>query len=414
MAFLGDKSVGDVVKIKENGVAVNYIIIHKGKPSTMYDNSCDGIWLLRQEAHSLRAFNNPVWNDYEKSDIRVWLNSDFLNTIDSKIRSVIKVVKIPYKNGLGSDETTEVHSGVLGLLCRVFLLSACEVGVADTSNCPVDGVQFQYFNSTSRIAKNSSGTAVIWWLRSPSTNAGGGAWCVDTSGSGSPQNTTFTNIAVRPAFVLSPSLVVSTDDVVSTNTLPTISSDKTGDLGTLTEGFVCNYSVDDEDAADVVSVTLSMDDTAIKTFTATKGTQYTYSLTGNDWLKITNGTHTFKITATDGKDAVTSAATFTRACRKATITLKSALPADDIIRFCSLKVKGALPMDTILKCEVTNNANDSAPVWEDCTARVKSESTYIFKNKVAENGFAFNFRISAERGASGIGGYVEKILGGFE
>ena len=106
--------------------------------------------------------------------------------------------------------------------------------------------------------------------------------------------------------------------------------------------------------------------------------------------------------------------TFTRNCTEATITLATPLDADDVITACSLKISGALPTDTILTCEVTNNANDAAPVWEDCTAKVKTELSYIFKNKTAENGFAFNFRISAARGASNAGGYITGISGGFE
>lgn len=68
----------------------------------------------------------------------------------------------------------------------------------------------------------------------------------------------------------------------------------------------------------------------------------------------------------------------------------------------------------MITCEVTNNANDTKPVWEDCTAKVKAGSPYIFSNKTAANGFAFNFRISAKRGASNAGGYITGIEGGFE
>ena len=61
--------------------------------------------------------------------------------------------------------------------------------------------------------------------------------------------------------------------------------------------------------------------------------------------------------------------------------------------------------------EVTNNAKDDAPVWEDCTAEVKSGANHIFENKTAANGFAFNFRVTAERGASGEGGYINGVNG---
>ena len=46
---LGSKAVGSVVKIKENGTRVNYLVVHQGKPSSIYDESCNGTWLLRQD-----------------------------------------------------------------------------------------------------------------------------------------------------------------------------------------------------------------------------------------------------------------------------------------------------------------------------------------------------------------------------
>ena len=46
---LSTKAVGSIVKIKENGKFVDYIVIHQGLPSSMYDASCNGTWLLRKE-----------------------------------------------------------------------------------------------------------------------------------------------------------------------------------------------------------------------------------------------------------------------------------------------------------------------------------------------------------------------------
>ncbi len=424
--FLNSKSIGDIIKIRENGVAANYIIIHKGRPSSLYDSSCNGVWVLRETGLDPRA---QVWdktsdnsdgydNDYENSDINAWLNGTFLNTIESDIRAAVKTVRIPYKKGTGN-ASTGVQSGSNGLSCKVFLLSMNEVGMS-YSTWPADGAKLDYFLSgtdttanSKRICLLSSGNKMNWWTRTVDPDNTQYVLLVGTGGSSGKMYANSYESS-RPAFILPSNLLVTSDNFLSVNTLPTITSNKTGNLGTLTGGFSCKYSVNDEDTADSVRVTLTMDSTTIRTFTATKGSQYTYSLAGSDWLKITNGTHAFRIAATDGKDTVTSTATFTRACRKATVTLTSALSADDIIRFCSLKVRGALPMDTILKCEVTNNANDTSPVWEDCTARVKSETAYVFKNNKAANGFAFNFRISAERGASGIGGYITTVCGGFE
>ena len=419
MAYLGDKSVGSVVKIAENGVATNYIVVHKGKPSSLYDNSCDGVWLLREKTHSKRGWHgtssSTSVNDYENSDIEAWLNGDFLNTIDKKIREAIKTVKIPYRKGNGASMT--VQSGASGLSCKVFLLSGYEVGFtqSDSSYLPIDGAKLSYFSdNNSRIGKDSTNTAVIWWLRSPSTNGATNVSRVNTDGSYGISYSYGSTVAARPAFVLPSSLLVGEDGTVSTNTLPTISSDKTGDLGTLTDGFTCNYSVNDADESDSVSVTLDLDGVQISTFTATKNQQETYTLGGDDWLKVTNGEHTFTITASDGKDAATNTITFTRNLTELTVTLAQPFPADDRISACALNVEGSIPADAVCKYEVTNNALDTEPAWEDCTKKSQAGFSYVFTNKTAENGFAFNFRVTISRGASGSGGYITSISGGFE
>ena len=421
MAYLGDKAVGDIVKIKEDGVAVNYLIVHKGKPSDMYDDSCDGIYVLREEIHSNQVWegtSSSSYNDYENSDINIWLNNTFLNTIDEKIRAEIKTVKIPFKKGKGS-ASTGVYSGANGLSCKAFLLSGYEVGYSTSDNqyMPIDGVKLSAFSdSSSRIAK-LGGTAAKWWLRSPHTSAdtATGVFFVGVNGVYNGSYDPFYNsYGIRPTFILPTSLLVDDDGNISTNNPPTITADKTGDLGTIDSGFSCNYSVDDVDESDSVSVTLDLDGVQIDTFTAVKNQQETYTLGGEDWLKITNGEHTFTITASDGKDAATNTITFTRNLTELTVTLASPFPADDRITACALTVDGSIPADAVCKFEVTNNALDTEPVWEDCTAKSKAGFSYIFTNKTAENGFAFNFRVTISRGASGSGGFITSVSGGFE
>ena len=90
------------------------------------------------------------------------------------------------------------------------------------------------------------------------------------------------------------------------------------------------------------------------------------------------------------------------------------MEADALITICVLSVAGFIPADARYTVEVTNNAKDDAPIWEDCTTEVKSGANHIFENKTAANGFAFNFRVTAERGASGEGGYINSVQGGFQ
>ena len=79
-----------------------------------------------------------------------------------------------------------------------------------------------------------------------------------------------------------------------------------------------------------------------------------------------------------------------------------------------LQVTGSIPDDAKFKAEVTNNALDSSPVWQDATTEVKKGVNIVFENKTATNGAAFNFRVSISRGASGTGGYIEAVSGAFQ
>lgn len=432
-SFIADKNVGDVVKLMENGEYVNYIIVHKGLPSSIYDESCDGVWLLREKAHTKMVWDDRTnldadrGNYYETSLIHRWLNSNFLDSVDPRIAAAIKTVKIPYKKDKGN-ESMAVQSGSSGLSCKVFLLSGFEVGFTSSDydgRFFADGARLSYFLSgntdtsakSRRICQDSAGNAVMWWLRSPIKDESFRVWCIKTNGEyhyDSYYGLNHPQVWARPAFVVPYTVLVEPNNCLSTNTLPVITGDKEGYLGTLTSSFICNYSVDDEDAEDSLSVIETVDGIEKRRFDAEKNRQYVLALEGTDWLKITNGDHTVNIACSDGKDTVDHTVTFSRNQTSAFVTLNAPLEADDVIRFCSLRVDGAFPSDTIMTCEVTNNALNDDPVWEDCTLKVKAGLTYTFKNRSAENGFAFNFRVAVKRGGSGIGGYITKISGGFE
>ena len=41
---LSSKAVGSIVKIKVNGTLRDFIVVQQGKPSSIYDESCNGTW----------------------------------------------------------------------------------------------------------------------------------------------------------------------------------------------------------------------------------------------------------------------------------------------------------------------------------------------------------------------------------
>ena len=221
---LGTKAVGSVLKLNLNGSPKNFIVVHQGKPSSLYDDSCDGTWVLVQDIHSTRQWDGSN-NDYKNSDIHSWLNGTFLNLFDANIRDAIKTVKIPYVNGTGG---SAVASGANGLSCKIFLLSGYELGWTKSNipSFPQDGAKLDYFTAGTGSAANNkriakyNGLANSWWTRSPATSSSYDVWSVlsngyyDVGGCG-------VTIGVRPAFVLPSTLSVSDDGTVSTNEPPT-------------------------------------------------------------------------------------------------------------------------------------------------------------------------------------------------
>lgn len=621
-AALSTKAVGSTVKLNVNGVAKDFIVIHQGRPSSIYDSSCDGTWLLMKDIYETRAWHSSNVNDYENSTIHSYLNSTFLNLFDTNIKNAIKQVKLPYRKGSGYGTT--VTSGASGLSAKIFLLSMAEAGftTASTSYNPMDGAETTYFKdcadansaSDSKRVAYLNGSAAYWWLRSPYGNSGRGsayAFRVDTHG-GWGSGYCSSSHGIRPALVLPSSLLVSDDGSISTNTAPstpssitvptsimggstitlkwgsstdaesnlagykvekstdggtkwsqiyqgtaltttdtvtfgttsvmyrvkaydtegeesgyktssqvtvvnnnapsappsiavpnevkgggslviswtaasdsdgnlsgyvlerstdggttytqvykgsaltftdtitkgwtsvkyrvkaydsynaesgyTVSAERTvdnntaptitcasaADLGTKTSGFAITYSVDDEDADDTLTVTEKLDSTVKRTFTATKGANNSFAVTGEYFQKILNGSHTLTVSVTDGKATTTKVFTFVKSVTKAVITLDPPMTADDQITICAITVGGSIPADAVFKVEVTNNANDDEPVWEDATSEAKNGRNHLFENETAVNGFAFNFRVTAERGASGEGGYITSIQGGFQ
>lgn len=612
---LSSKAIGSTIKLKVNGSARNFIVVHQGKPSSVYDDSCNGTWLLMQDIYENRAWHSSNANDYANSTIHSYLNSTFLNLFESNIKNAIKQVKLPYRKGSGT--STTVTSGSNGLSAKIFLLSATETSF-DFSYMPSgEGAELAYFKGCADNSSDServaylNGSATYWWLRSPGCRNFYNALYVGSNGDWYDCNCSF-SCGIRPALILPSTLLVSDDGTVSTNTAPstpgsisvpssimggtnisiswakssdaesnlagykverstnggsswsqiyqgtatsttnnvafgttsvmyrvkaydteglesgwrtssqvtvvnnnapsappsiavpndvksgstlviswtaasdsdgnlsgyilerstdggssytqvykgnaltytdtitkgwstvmyrvkaydsynaqsgyttstkrtvdnnttpTITTSSAANLGTKSSGFTISYSVDDKDAGDTLTVTEKLDGTTKRTYTATRKTTNSFAVTGEYFQKITNGSHTMTVTVTDGKATVTKTFTFTKAVTAASITLAKPMEADAQITLCAITVGGLIPADAVFKVEVTNNGKDSSPVWEDATTEARNGRNHLFTNQTAANGFAFNFRVTAERGASGESGYIASIQGGFQ
>ena len=213
------------------------------------------------------------------------------------------------------------------------------------------------------------------------------------------------------------SYTTSPSRTIENNTAPVITSDLSGDLGVKSDGFTIPYTITDAEQQ-AVTVTEAVGSLIKRSYQPTLGEQNTFEVTGEYFQKILNGANTVTITAQDtgGKSSVLSL-TFTKKVHKTVITLTEPLPSEQQIEVCVLSITGEIPADADCLIEVTNNGADEEPVWEDATADVKAGRNHVFANKTQTNGWAFNFRVTAERGQDGeseTGGYIMSIQGGFQ
>ena len=210
----GDIDVGTEVILNENGQPVNYLIVNQGIPenSPLYDASCEGTWLLRQEIVAMKIYGASRF--YADSGMPSYLNPDNAGSatygLDEAIKSAMKTVKIPYHASTG-----DIMSGANGLSCRAFILGAYEYGAKTDFTLPDDGAALDYFkdnNSNDRIAYYS-GQPVIHWTRSDRIN--GSTMCVVLQRGQMASLTISNSLGVRPAFILPYDFKFTSDQIAA-------------------------------------------------------------------------------------------------------------------------------------------------------------------------------------------------------
>ena len=234
---LGNVAIGSTVYLKENNTRRAYLVVNQGKPSDIYDESCNGTWLLRKEMIEKRLWNNTESTVLETSDIQSWLNTTMLAKYENNIQSSIKQVKIPY---YANGNIGPLKTGANGLLCKVFLLSGYEIGWNKKRYAfiPEDGAKLAYFilgdsdeARVKRIAK-LNGSGEYWWLRSPNTATGAevpGVTIVRGDGNYTSYPPDQYDWGVRPTVIMPSNFIV--DDSNNVVIIPDISKITVPSLG---------------------------------------------------------------------------------------------------------------------------------------------------------------------------------------
>lgn len=206
---------------------------------------------------------------------------------------------------------------------------------------------------------------------------------------------------------------VSNTVTVVNNNAPVISGTDY-DMGVKSSGFAGTYTITDANN-NAVTVTEAIDGVQIRALVATLGQAIAYGVTGDTWLALPNGSHTFTITATDGIDTSVRTYTFTKLVE--TLKIQNATPWASSTKpsRIMLVITRNIPSTATFKVEVCNNGYDASPTWEDATDAVKSGLVHVFSNatKTATN-WGVLVRVTVERNGATGACYVSAIGGNFE
>lgn len=172
---LGGLAVGSSIFMNINalGGRTEFLVVHQGLPSSDYDSSCDGTWLLMKDICNIAYFRDATSgyvNSYGSSDIHR-ANNNFRYLLEDGVQKILKQVRIPYAS---SGYVTSVSTVSNGLSVWAFCLSVAEVdGFADnaymSTNALKEGEALDYFKGNGKAGRiaHYEGTATSWWLRTP-------------------------------------------------------------------------------------------------------------------------------------------------------------------------------------------------------------------------------------------------------
>ena len=207
--------------------------------------------------------------------------------------------------------------------------------------------------------------------------------------------------------------ITSTSRTVINNTAPTISGSD-GSLGTKDNEFTHSYTVRDVDGYPV-TVTESIDGVQVRSYVATQDAGHTFSVTGNTWAALANGSHTLTIRATDGVDSSTRTFTFVKSVSSFTVQNSAPYVASTMPVRIKVNISGNIPIGATKKIEVCNNGFDASPTWEDASTAESGGLIHVFTNKTkTATQWGVKIRVTVNRNGASGACYITSIGGNFE
>lgn len=210
-SLLSTKVAGSIIKIKESGSPVEFIVCKHDYESEL--NGSGRTLVVRKDCYDNRQWHSSNVNAYATSDIDAWFNSTYKNLLDADIRGAIGTTKFKYTPGNGNNIVSTLERAI-------FSLSATELNKSE-SWFNVKGTALEIASSLKIAYMN--GSAVVQWTRSPFRNSRDYACHLNSDGT-VDANYCASSYGSRPAFTLpSDALVDDSGNVV----IPNLTAHKT-------------------------------------------------------------------------------------------------------------------------------------------------------------------------------------------
>ena len=174
--------------------------------------------------------------------------------------------------------------------------------------------------------------------------------------------------------------------VVQDNYPPFISGDNSA-LGDTAVRIKYDYTVYDGDDVNL-NVEEYINETLIRSYTATGSTENTLEVDLETWNGLAEGDNYIKIVVTDDEG---STVTQTKHFNKLGGVIElNYTPFGNQLTVCpkvaNVKLDLKRPLDSIVNVLITNNGNDTQPVWDDITTAALSGHNHVFTNTAKEQG----------------------------
>lgn len=285
---LGNVPVGTVLHLQESGVYQDYIVVHQGLPSSMYNSSCNGTWLTRKTIPAEVDWGHDK-HSYESSGLKPYMD-EWPNVYAADIKEYIKQVTIPCNPSQIS--------------CKAFALSALEIGGGSSlynEHTPPDGAVLSYFSGSDaqqRRIFQYVGEADTWFTRTAAMSTPNPRIVyVYVDGSFGWSNGVMPNGAL-PTIIMDPDAIVDDNNNILAALYPDPPASITVPTSSIPTGSSIAVSWSAVSGAESYQLQRSVDGSAWETVYT--GTQTSYSDTAGVWNSVRYQVATVKVGIVSG------------------------------------------------------------------------------------------------------------------